>query len=89
MHSVLNYFPLDLILISSGYGGVDDSAMRWCAAADVANLIRAPTSPPLLLHLEVLVCGILVAVDLHVRHVTLLGGDWGTDSLRRDGRGRL
>lgn len=37
---------LDLILISSGYGGGDDSAMRWCAAADVANLIRAPTSAP-------------------------------------------
>lgn len=67
---------------SSGNGGATTTttkttfAMRWCAAVDVANLIRLSPYPHLLLHLEVLVCGILVAVDLHIRHMTFLGGHW-------------
>lgn len=42
--------------------------------------------PALLLHLKVLVSGILVAVDLHVGHVTFLGSHRDSDRLEESGQ---
>lgn len=56
--------------------------MRWCAAADVARIyVRLH----LLLYLKILVCGVLIAVNLHVGYVTLFGGHRDTDGLKVNG----